>query len=366
MKSFSCNNSYEDYLKEYEERILEKQGLSSPASEREIICLAEEGNTVCCKHYADLIFYKKILRKNYYRDAFKLYLKSAGIEVSEDGIWISRPDAYPLSYWVIGYYLVNYRRETALAKCEKIDIIERMTLEDRMLTALTLASACLDYIDSAGAVNLIGRILYEVAEDDKLYERLRDDISDLLTGRKFEKSGISVELLSSKRDFKEIAEGFFVKAAEEGYIYACNSLAAREAEKIVKMSKNAGENAGADAEGGAENDVADSIMNYICFLKLAADRFEPYAANRLGLFYMTGEISAAGEKVRFKEYMDRDLAKQYFVKATHYPDNNSAWGYFNLMKYFYNDYQNDIELMNEHMDYIKELNPEVYYLAMDL
>jgi hypothetical protein len=29
-------------------------------------------------------------------------------------------------------------------------------------------------------------------------------------------------------------------------------------------------------------------------------------------------------------------------------------------------YEKDIDLMNEHMDYIKELNPEVYSIAMDL
>ena len=74
MNRFTCDLSYENDLKEYTEQILEKNGVSSQAAEREIMCMADEGNTVAGKLYADLVFYKKILRKNPYREAFDLYL----------------------------------------------------------------------------------------------------------------------------------------------------------------------------------------------------------------------------------------------------------------------------------------------------
>jgi hypothetical protein len=81
---------------------------------------------------------------------------------------------------------------------------------------------------------------------------------------------------------------------------------------------------------------------------------------------MTGEIKGREGIVSYKGYTDTALAKEYFNKATVCPDANSAWAFFNLIKYFHKDYDNNIEFMNEHMDYIKELNSEVYDLAMEL
>ena len=115
-----------------------------------------------------------------------------------------------------------------------------------------------------------------------------------------------------------------------------------------------------------KNQIDKCIIDYICYLKIAADRYESYAANRLGLFYITGEIKGANGTAALKGYIDPSLAKEYFEKATVYPDENSAWGYLNLMKYFPKTYEKDIDLMNEHMDYIKALNPAVYSIAMDL
>ena len=70
--------------------------------------------------------------------------------------------------------------------------------------------------------------------------------------------------------------------------------------------------------------------------------------------------------MKLKEYVDPALAKEYFRKAVVCPDSSSAWAYFNLIKYFHNDYVMDIELLNEHMDRIRELSKEVYDLAMEL
>lgn len=347
---FNSDGSYKEDIKNYTEKIIERDGVSSKSSEREIVCLSEEGNLLALKLYADMIFYKKIYHKHAFKDAFDLYMKSAGMTVFE-GMWSCSGRSYPLAFWSLGYYLVNYKRESVLLKCETIDVIEEMSLKDRMRTALELSIACLESENISAAINLVGRILSEASEDEEIFNEIKDIVNDKVITLDIPEMTDKLSKIESMHDAAELADTFFVTAAQDGYVFACNSLAAKEAEKIVKQ------------ESG---DESESIINYICYLKIAADKYEPYAANRLGLFYMTGEIASGDGKKVFKEYVDKPLAKEYFLRATVYPDANSAWGYFNLMKYFPQMYEKDIDLMNEHMDYIKELNPAVYDLALDL
>ena len=63
MNIFTCDGSYKADLKEYSETILEKYGVSAKSSEREIICMSDEGNVVASKLYGDLIYHKKLMRK---------------------------------------------------------------------------------------------------------------------------------------------------------------------------------------------------------------------------------------------------------------------------------------------------------------
>ncbi|MBR5407717.1 MAG: hypothetical protein IK111_08745 [Lachnospiraceae bacterium] len=340
MSRFKCDGSYKDDMNEYTEAVFDKYGASSRSAEREVMILADEGNTVALKLYADMIFYKKILRKNAYRDAFALYMESAGLSASEDGTLNISERAYPLSYWPIAFCLVNYRRGSFLIKSETIDLIDKMTLAERLSMALELAVASLQYAVIPGALNLIGLILYEVSGNEDLYKEIKDVIE---------------ENIPIKSSLADMAEEYFKEAAQKGYVYAANNLAAREADRISKLTDDT-----------AEEDLKEAVNRYIGYLKISADRYEPYAANRLGLFYMTGEIKGKGGTTYHKAYTDTALAKEYFNKATVCPDVNSAWAFFNLIKYFHKDYDNDIEHMNEHMDYIKELNPEVYGLAMEL
>lgn len=356
MNRFTCDRSYENDLKEYTEQILEKSGVSSQSAEREIMCMADEGNTVAAKLYADLVFYKKVLRKFPYRDAFSLYLRSAGISVDDTGSLQCSGVSYPLSFWTIGYYLVNYHRESVLLKCEPIGLIDSMSFNDRLATALELAAACITYINAAGAINLVGRILREAAQDADTFAALKPMINETIADRDFPEISLKVTSCETAEQCAAIAELFFATAAQEGYVYACNNLAAREANRIIRMSR----------DGKDDEFLKECIMKYVHYLKISADKYEPYAANRLGLFYMTGEIKGKAGKVVVRDYIDPALAKDYFTKATVYPDANSAWSFFNLIKYFHKDYDNNIELLNEHMDYIKELNPEVYDIAMEL
>ena len=356
MSLVSISGSYENDMREYTEGVLAKYGVSSKSAEREIICMAESGNAVAKNFYADLVYNQKILRKRPFRDAFYLYMDSAGIDVDFLGEWNSDGTAYPMAFWSVGYYLVNYKRGAALKICENIPEIDILTLEKRLAMALELAVACIDHEAVPGAINLVGRILQEASESDEMFSALGPVINKVLEGRTFTGISESIVHIESREKCAEISESFFVSAAQEGYVYACNSLAAREAERIVIA-----------VNSGAKNEeVTENIINYICYLKIAADRLEPYAANRLGLFYINGEIKSGEKSAVFREYVDHSLAYEYFKKATIYPDSNSAWAYLNLMKYFHKDYDVDIDLMNEHMDYIKMLSKEVYDIAMDL
>ncbi len=316
----TCNNTYKVDENVLNETVFEKYGYSSPSSEREIICLALTGNRAALKSYADLLFYRKINCRNNYRKAFPLYCQAAGITFSGSDITCTG-DGTPLAFYTLGYYLVNYKCESVLKKCETIDEIECLTRQERLEIALELALATLSCCKSPAAVNLIGRIIKEAPA---LAENLEDAAS---------------------------SEEYFEDAAEDGYVYACNNLAAKEADLIVKGT----------------GDIDAHVNSFVHYLTISADRYEPYAANRLGLFYMTGEVrSSSGDKVILHDYINVPFARKYFQKAIVYPDANSAWAYFNLIKYFHKDYDTNIDLLNEHMDCIKELNPAVYDIAIEL
>lgn len=316
--NITCNGTY---IKDREKlnAIFNKYGYASPSAERELICLATGGNTAALKSYADLLFYHKIKCRGSYREAFPLYCRAADVTFTKDGARCGG-NGDPHAYFSIGYYLTNYKCESVLKKCDTIPEIESLSRDVRLNLALDFALAALDYCQSPAAVNLIGRI---INEDPTLTDRVGD----------------------------RSAQDCFEEAAEDGYVYSCNNLAAREADIIV---------AGTD-------DLDSHINTFIHYLTISADRLEPYAANRLGLFYMLGEVrSSSGKTAYFHDYINTTFAKKYFLKAIVYPDSNSAWAYFNLIKYFHRDYDTNIELLNEHMDYIRQLNPRVYDEAIEL
>ena len=316
----TCNNTYKVDEQILNETVFEKYGYSSPSSEREIICLALTGNKAALKSYADLLFYNKINLRENYKKAFPLYCQAADITFDNGSVSFTG-NGTPLAYYVIGYYLVNYKCESILKRCETIDVIENMTREERLSLALDLALGTLSACKSPAAVNLIGRVISEIPS------------------------------LTDRLDEPATAEEFFEQAAEEGYVYACNNLAARKADMIVR----------------GVGDIDSHVNDFVHYMTISADRYEPYAANRLGLFYMLGEVrSSSGDTVRLHNYINIPFAKKYFLKATVYPDRNSAWAYFNLIKYFHKDYDTNIDLLNEHMECIKELNPIVYDEAIEL
>ncbi len=361
MNRFQCDSSYLTFLNDYSEQIVARVGVFSPSAEREVLCMSDSGNTVASKLYGDLIFYKKIFRQAPCRDAFDLYMKSAAISIREDGSWGCGAEAFPLAFWSVGYYLVNYHRDSFLRECEEIPLIEGMTVSERLGTALELAVSCIDYTGASEAVNLTGRILAEIAGKEELFTRLLPFISDNLAHRNFPAVSLHTGSCGTTSECAALAKKFFETAAQQGYVYACNNLAVAEAEKAYTLK-----NAQTAGSGENESDLDKAVKNYIYYLTIAADKYEPYAANRLGLFYKTGEVRCPAGKVFFKKYINSQLAKEYFMKATVYPDSNSAWAYYNLLKFYPLEYDQNLELMGEYMDTIKILNPKVYDLVLDL
>jgi len=344
MDRFLSDGSYKEELKELADLTLGSLGVSSPIAHREIMYLADKGNTVAINTMADMVFYKNFPGEGGYDKAFELYMKAAGITV-EGSRWKCSERSYPPAFWRIGYYLVNYKRESVLADCPAIDIIEEMSKYKRLSTALELAVSCLKYVKVSGAFNLAGRIMEKAGHEEEVFEALAGVIRECVSEKELAE-GFKTGACLNMADCIEAADSFFREAASKGYVYACTNLAVREAEKIV------------DGRG--------SVDDYIQYLRLAADKYEPYAANRLGLFYINGEIKSGDRSKVFRERVDSVRAKEYFLKATGYPDVNSAWAYFNLIKYFHKDYIKDIDLLGKHMDEIKKLNPAVYDLAMEL
>ena len=353
MSEYICDASYIEKMNEYTSTVINRYGYSSHVAEQETLRLACSGNCVALKSYADLIFYKKILRKYNYRDAFGLYMKAAAITVDGSGEFSCTPDAYPLAFWPVANYLYAYHHETTLKYCEAINLIDNMTRSYRLVTAFELAMACLRYEDAPCAVNLIAKILVEAAGNEEIFSELKPSLVLLADTSEYAFSFPALSIPSTQSDCSELSIILFKLAADAGYIYACNSLAAREADIIASAAE--------------DEDVSEHVERYIHYLKTSADKFESYAANRLGLFYVNGEIKgSSSNKVCFREYVNYSLAKEYFSKAIVYPDANSAWAFFNLTKYFHKDFDNNIDLMNEYMDYIKALNPAVYDEALEL
>lgn len=363
MNNFYTDGSFMEDFRIYTD-LIQKFGASSPISEREVISLAEEGNVVALKAYGDLFFNHKVMRKYPYRDAFSKYLSASGITFAVNGGWQSSGKSYPTAFWMVGYYLFTYHMDGLLLNCESIPAIERLTRPERLAMALQLAKACIDSAPAPGAYNLIGRILTELSEDAALSAEMDLDLESLLT-----------ELHHTP--ITTVANDYFVKAAECGYVYACNNLATREISSLLTLEDASDMNRDTNSSPDQVTDqvanqiadqIAEHIKNYIHYLTIAADRFEPYAANRLGLFYLQGQIQVPGESrtLYYKDYCNVQLAKEYFTKATIHPDINSAWAYFNLIKFFPKDYSANIDLLNEHMEYIKQLNPDVYDIAIEL
>lgn len=368
MNIYKCSDNYSEEFNQYTDAVSAKYGMSGQASDRETMYLASCGNRAAKKACADLFFYQKIDAEKYYTKAFNLYLEASDMKLSE-GKLIYGGDGNPQAFAMLAYYLFNYKESGYLTNCETIDELEKISRKGRIKMSLELCVSSLNYADIPLAINLMGRLFDECFREDGLYDFLKEDLALIhMPGFISEETGF-VDNICSVDDCKKASDFYYNLAAKGGYVYACNNLAALESDIIISICeerKSAGET-DYDITREISEDLAAHIEKYINYLRIAAAKFEPYASNRLGLFYVCGEISSTKlkKKMNFRSYCDTSLAKEYFKNATVYPNKNSAWAYYNLMKYYPKDYTSDLDLMNEHMDCIRRLDPKVYELAME-
>ena len=370
--TFKCNGNYIKEYKEFTNLVLTRYGKSAQATDRETMYLASKGNLVAQKEYADLIFYNKIIVSNRFDTAFNLYLKAADITMDNNGLPVCGEGGNPQAFAMLGYYFYNYKRSGFLKNCEDINALiafNDSSLYSRIRYALIFSVSCLQYEKIPSAINLIGRILDEASTDKELFDFLCSDIKELIEESDFKDTKSFPGSISNQDDCADASNYFYEAAAKEGYAYACNNLASREADIIAALCLKMIEEGVSefDVTHNIGSEISEHIDKYTDYLKMSAARFESYASNKLGLFYACGEIKSSkyDKTFNFREYSNSSLAKDYFINATVYPCKSSAWAYYNLIKRYPKDYNSNIDLLNEHMECIKRLDPQVYDLAME-
>ena len=369
--TFECTDKYKHCFDEYTRLVTEKYGVSSESGDRETMYLASVGNCAAKKAYADLVFFRHIPTSDNYGKAFSLYLEAADITVDESGNSKCGGNGVPQAFAMIAYYLYNYKRDGHVKSCKTIEAIENLgngNILERIRISLYLSVSCLCYVKMPMAINLIGRILDEASRSDSVFDYIKEDINALLVSNTSVDSDNYKDEISGLEECRKASDFYYNLAASNGYVYACNNLATREADIIVGLCHEQ-EKEGADLHditASPSDEIKEHIEKYLGFLTVSAKKFEPYASNKLGLFYISGEIiDKKKEKVFFRSYCNSSLAKEYFINATLYPNKNSAWAYYNLIKFFPKDYSTNIDLLGEHMGCIKRLDPAVYDLAIE-
>ena len=322
--NFFYGINYRNDLKEFNDKIVCKYGVTSEPGIRAIIELAETNNIFALYEYADMLYYGKINGQIRNLElAIQIYNKAAGINVVTGAI---ESACHPLALWTLAYIYFNYhRKKNELENCETIPYIEMLSIEQRIEKSIIYAQASMDIIDSVAAANVLGRI-----------------------------AQVAPYYLKEKYNL-QTADYYFNHSAAGGYIYAFNNLANIELHKIFFD----------------EDNKAKHLKSFIDYLYASAKRYEPWAATTLGRFYLNGIVTLKGENsqddltTNFPSFINKDKAKECFKLATNYfNDSNSAWAYENLITNFPEDYTSNIDLLKKHVLRIKELRNKKAFNAL--
>jgi len=260
-EDFSENERTKRDLDVFSECSIRKFGTTSKHGIMEIIRLAEreeKPNIIAMCEYADILYYGQVdgIEQNI-PEAFRLYKKAAGIdeensEVSENSEL--HKNAYPQALWSVGHIIFNYsnnRFNSALPKHDPIPEIEELDNLERNKLAYKRASQAYSISQLPAAANLLGQIA-----------QLTDDDCN------------GIDEFKKKKRIKD-AQFYFEIAKDGGWIYAFNNLALEELKEMTN-------------EIGCVQKRDIHIYNCLKNLHEAAIRFEPWAANLLGLYYLEG------------------------------------------------------------------------------
>lgn len=305
--NFFFGQTYKADRKEFTEQVLCKYGVISDPGMREIYELAEKGNVFALYEYSDMMYYGKNDTKTVnYQKAFDYLERCAGIICPTSS---EKARCNPLALWSLSYIYYNYAPNSGI-ESHHILQLEQLDRNSRVETAIKYAKAAYTLNSCPPAQNMLGVISSnEGTEIRKKYDLL-------------------------------MPYEYFSNAAAAGYVYAFNRMALMEATAIFTDPTN----------------KLAHLKNYIDHLTSAANKFENWASNRLGYFYLNGEVFCFIDGKRYTEtfskYSNRQAALKYF-KATfsNVIDCNSAWGYANMIIYFHSTNLCDSDIAA----YIKEI-----------
>ena len=310
--------NYNAQLKEFNEKITCKYGVTSKPGVREIINLAKRNspNLFALYEYADMLYYGSLYGpKQDIPKAFGYYKDL----VLDDSF------THPLALWTLAYIYLNYHREkTELINCPVIPDIESLDKLGRIKQSFLYAQRSYSYTQNPAALNLMGKISQLTESEIPGIERFKK-IHNIKT-----------------------AEEYYELAAEAGYLYSYGNLAKIYLDKIFSEPNNEKEH----------------LDKYLSVLKIQADKYDPWACNRLGNFYFYGGLTnpETGMILQFSDYpSSEETAYLYYRLAIdHYCDKNSGWAYANLLLNLPHKLSED-----DIKSYIKELPKTKNYEAMD-
>ena len=318
--NFFFGTTYERDLNEFNEEVTCKYGVTSKPGIRAIISLAERNNheganIFALYEYADMLYYgsENGPAKNI-NAAFKTYKLISNTN--------DNSPCHPLAQWTLAYIYYNYHQpKTELENCDIIPEIEELERIDQLKEAIRYAKYAYDLVNNPAAANILGKIC-------------------MITESKIE----GIDKAKKDADLKSAIE-YFQSAADQNYIYAYANLANIHLENIFD-----------DPDHQTEH-----LDNYILTLKKQADQYEPWAANKLGLFYLNGEVESRKnkEKLVFPDYIDRNRSFLFFCQATScFNDANSGWAYANMIINFPKKYigDEDLSTLKQHLERLKSIN----------
>lgn len=316
---------YQRDLEEYNRKVTCLYGATSVPSIRAIITLAERENPnlIALYEYAEMFYYGNNNGISIdIRRAYDIYEQASGINKLDNMPDPIKSACHPLALWCLGYILTNYHREnTDLENCESIPNIDILDEETRVERAIIYAQCSYRFINNAPAANLLGKI-----------------------GLIIKGSNHKLDYLIEKYNLLEY-EHYFHEGADQGYVYSINLSAMIENEKYF-----------------SDIDNRDThLREFIRYLKLSANQYEPWACNTLAELLRTGKLERreningkkTGENHVDKTIKDPDEALKYYQKATDlFIDGNSAWSYANMLIHYPDNFKSSPETISSYINSI--------------
>ncbi len=320
--NFYFGYGYRQQLNEFNEKVICRYGVNSKPGTRAIIELAESGNIFALYEHADMLYYGTGADNTPdYERAIVYYQKAAGLSRIDQQIK-NKGLCNPLALWSLSYIYFNYHRRVELKEIENISELERLSPEERLEYAIKYAKWAISMTSCAPAENILGVISRSLSENQRTQYSLKSPID------------------------------YFNSAKKYDYIYAYNNIASIELDSIFLDPQNA----------------ESHLKAYLENLTISAKKMEPYAANTLGKFYLSGKITTKIDDQSYSNtytnYINPDTAKEYFKLAiSAYRDGYSAWAYANLIVHFPEEYKNDIGLLAKYFKQccnLKKIDPLLF------